>query len=73
MLCIKCNSNGVGKRRVQLGHRVCKPCGEVKAQEARKAWCVIQSYGKGNYQYVTPTTAVQDLLNTNQKEVRGTL
>ena len=73
MYCIKCNENGVGKRRALLGHLICKPCGELTAIEQRKSWTVMQSYGKGNYQFVTPTTAYADLRNTNQKEMRGTL
>jgi len=71
--CIRCYENGVGKRRALLGHLICKPCGEDVATNIRKSWTVMQSYGKGNYQYVTPTTAIVDLKNTNQKEVRGTL
>lgn len=73
MLCIRCNQNGVGRKRAALGHLICKPCGEREAQEQRKLWTVMQSYGKGNYQFVTPTTAIQDLRNMNQKETRGTL
>ena len=73
MYCIKCKVNGVGRKRASFGHLICKPCGEESSVEARKSWCVIQSYGKGNYQLVTPTTAMQDLRNTNQKETRGAL
>jgi hypothetical protein len=73
MRCIRCYENGVGKRRALLGHLICKPCGETQAQEDRRSWTVMQSYGKGNYQFVTPTTAMKDLRNTNQKETRGAL
>jgi transcription elongation factor Elf1 len=73
MRCIRCYENGVGKRRALLGHLICKPCGERESIEMRKSWTVMQSYGKGNYQFVTPTTAFADLRNTNQKETRGTL
>jgi hypothetical protein len=73
MYCIKCKTNGVGRKRALLGHLICKPCGEREAQEQRKSWTVMQSYGKGNYQFVTPTTAMRDLRNTNQKETRGAL
>ena len=73
MRCIRCYENGVGKRRALLGHLICKPCGEEAAQTARRSWTIIQSYGKGNYQFTTPTTAMQDLRNTNQKETRGAL
>ena len=44
-----------------------------EAVNIRKSWTVLQSYGKGNYQLVTPSTALLDLRNTNQKETRGTL
>ena len=73
MYCIKCKVNGVGRKRASFGHLICKPCGEEAAQTARRSWTIIQSYGKGNYQFTTPTTAMQDLRNTNQKETRGAL
>ena len=73
MRCIKCRDNGVGRKRASLGHLICKPCGEKKAVSDRASWCIMQAYGKGNYQFATPTTAMQDLKNTNQKEVRGVL
>ena len=73
MRCIRCYENGVGKRRAALGHLICKPCGEAESIKTRETWTVLQSYGKGNYQFVTPTTAMKDLRNTNQKETRGTL
>lgn len=73
MRCIKCNENGVGRKRAALGHLICKPCGEWESINVRKSWTVIQSYGKGCYQFVTPTTAMMDLKNTNQKETRGVL
>ena len=73
MRCIKCHSNGVGRKRALLGHLICKPCGEEQSKAERTKWCVMQSYGKGNYQFVTPTTAMSDLRNTNQKDTRGVL
>ena len=73
MYCIKCRVNGVGRKRAAFGHLICKPCGEEQAASVRKTWTVIQSYGKGNYQFITPTTAMNDLRNTNQKETRGAL
>ena len=73
MRCIKCNENGVGRKRAALGHLICKPCGERESIEQRASWCVMQSYGKGNYQFVTPTTAMKDLRNTNQNDLRGAL
>lgn len=59
--------------RWQLGYRVCKTCGDLQAKEERNSWCIIQEYGKGNYQYVTPTSAPAVLQNTNQKHTRGML
>lgn len=71
--CLRCHVNGVGRKRASFGHLICKPCGEEQAQQDRLSWTVIQSYGKGNYQFVTPTTAMTDLRNTNQKATRGAL
>ena len=73
MYCIKCKVNGVGRKRAALGHLICKPCGEEQSKTERASWCIMQAYGKGNYQYTTPTTAMQDLRNTNQKETRGAI
>ena len=57
--------------RWALGYRVCLFCGEEAARSERESWCVVMEYGKGNYQYVTPTSARATLLNTNQKQQRG--
>lgn len=57
--------------RWALGYRVCLFCGEEAARMERKSWCVIQEYGKGNYQFVTPNSAYTTLKNTNQKQLRG--
>lgn len=73
MYCLKCRVNGVGRKRAALGHLICKPCGEKESVRERASWCVVQEYGKGGYMYVTPTTALNTLQNTNQKETRGTL
>lgn len=73
MRCIKCHTNGVGRKRASFGHLICKPCGEEKALSERASWTVVQEYGKGCYQFVTPTTALSALRNTNQKDTRGTL
>lgn len=62
--------NGIGRRRAALGHLVCKACGELQAEAVRKSWCVIQEYGKGAYQLVTPTAAQTTLRQTNQKAIR---
>lgn len=57
--------------RYMLGYRVCLLCGEDRARAERASWCVVQEYGKGNYQYVTPTSAATTLKQTNQKHLRG--
>jgi hypothetical protein len=67
--CIHCG-NPYPAARAQLGYKTCLQCGEHSAEEARKSWCVIQEYGKGNYQLVTPETAMHSLKQTNQKHVR---
>ena len=69
----ECESCGddVHVERWKLGYRVCRACGEAAAREARKSWCVVMEYGKGNYQYVTPEAAFTTLRDTNQKQPRG--
>ncbi len=57
--------------RAALGYSVCLFCGEDRAKAERASWTVIQEYTKGNYQFVTPTTAFTTLKNTNQKQLRG--
>lgn len=57
--------------RWALGYRVCLFCGEEAARMERNSWCIIQEYGKGNYQYVTSTSAPTTLQQTNQKHIRG--
>ena len=71
MYCIKCKVNGVGRKRAAFGHLICKPCGEETAKAERTKWCVVQEYGKGNYQFVTPTSAPTALKQTNQKHLRS--
>lgn len=68
--CIECGKP-YPLARAQLGYRTCLQCGEHGAEQVRKSWCVIQEYGKGNYQLVTPQTAMQSLKQTNQKHIRG--
>lgn len=65
-----CN-NGVGRKRASYGHTVCKGCGEERARADRRSWTILQTYGKGAYQLVTPTAARAVLQNTNQKQPRG--
>ena len=61
-------SNGIGRKRAQYGHLVCKACGELNAREARLGWCVAIPYSKGAYQLITDSA---DLCNTNPKLTRG--
>lgn len=68
--CTVCGDD-VHIERWNLGYHYCLFCGEDMARAERASWCVIQEYGKGNYQYVTPTTAFTSLLTTNQKQPRG--
>ena len=70
MECESCGDD-VHVERWRLGYRVCKWCGEQQARAARNSWCIIQEYGKGNYQFVTPESAFSTLRNTNQKQPRG--
>ena len=70
MECIDCGDD-VHIERWALGYKWCKFCGEDRAKSERESWCVVMEYGKGNYQYVTPTSARATLLNTNQKQQRG--
>ena len=70
MECIDCGDD-VHIERWALGYKWCKFCGEDRAKADRESWCVVMEYGKGNYQYVTPTSARATLLNTNQKQQRG--
>jgi hypothetical protein len=71
--CIKCGDQITPIARAELGHKVCLSCADDVAIEKRKSWCVIQEYGKGNYQFVTPETAVKSLKQTNQKNIRSDL
>jgi hypothetical protein len=47
------------------------PCGEKDSILQRASWCVVQEYGKGSYQLVTPEAALTTLKQTNQKQVRN--
>lgn len=69
----ECESCGddVHVERWNLGYRVCKACGDMQAREERTSWCIIQEYGKGNYQFVSAESARTVLVNTNQKQPRG--
>ena len=68
--CAQCGDEYPSARR-ELGYKLCLWCGEDQAKAERASWCVVQEYGKGNYQFVTASSAVRTLKQTNQKELRG--
>ena len=68
--CIDCGDD-VHIERWALGYHYCKFCGEDRAKTERASWCVVMEYGKGNYQFVTASSARATLINTNQKQQRG--
>jgi hypothetical protein len=68
--CRNCGDD-IHSERWSLGYRVCLFCGEEAARMERMSWCVVQEYGKGNYQLVTPASARVTLKQTNHKELRG--
>lgn len=68
--CRECGDD-VHIERWQRGYKLCLFCGEEAARVERASWCVIQEYGKGNYQLVTTASAYTTLKQTNQKEIRG--
>lgn len=68
--CCWCGDD-VASGRWTLGIRCCMACGESQAVKARASWCVVQTYGKGNYQYVTRDAALITVKQTNQKQPRG--
>lgn len=67
--CIECGDE-FSAERWQLGYRLCLFCGEDAARAERASWCIIQEYGKGNYQFVTQSAAFTTLKQTNQKQQR---
>ena len=68
--CAQCGDEYPSARR-ELGYKLCLWCGEDQAKAERASWCVVQEYGKGNYQFVTAASATRTLKQTNQKELRG--
>ena len=57
--------------RTVLGYRVCMECGDQLARDERAGWCIVQTYGKGPYQFVTNEAAPKVLMDTNQKAPRS--
>jgi hypothetical protein len=46
-------------------------CGDRLARDERAGWCIVQTYGKGPYQFVTREAAPKVLMDTNQKSPRS--
>jgi hypothetical protein len=67
--CIDCGDD-VPTERYQAFCLLCEHDRERSAQTERSSWCVVQEYGKGPYQLVTPASAAVTLKQTNQKEIR---
>lgn len=70
MRCVSCRKP-VPPLRWQSGRHTCLDCGEKQAKQERLSWCIVQEYGKGPYQLITPTAAPTVLRQTNQKNIRG--
>lgn len=68
--CIDCGEE-LHVSRYQAFCKFCEQDRERSASTERMSWCVVQEYGKGNYQLVTPASARTTLKQTNQKELRG--
>jgi hypothetical protein len=68
-ICVDCGDD-VPASRYQAFCLFCERDREHAASEARSSWCIVQEYGKGPYQLVTPTSAPTTLKQTNQKELR---
>lgn len=68
--CVDCGDEFPAER-AHLGYHTCLFCGEDRARAERTSWCVIQEYTKGNYQFVTSTSAHLTLKQTNQKHIRS--
>ena len=64
-------SGEVHPARSVLGYRVCMKCGDRVARDERAGWCIVQTYGKGPYQFVTREAAPKVLMDTNQKSPRS--
>ena len=69
-LCSDCEDE-IPTERHQSFCKFCEQDRERSAGEVRSSWCVVQEYGKGPYQLVTPASAYTTLKQTNQKELRG--
>ena len=67
--CRTCGDDVSPERRA-LGYKLCLFCGEEYAREERSSWCIVQEYTKGNYQFITDTSAMTILKQTNPKNIR---
>ena len=68
-LCRECGEAFAPARR-RAGYTLCLLCGEDAARAERRGWTIVQQYGKGPYQLVTPSAAPEVLRGTNQKQPR---
>ena len=67
--CIDCKDE-MPNDRYQAFCIFCERDRELAATEERMSWCIVQEYGKGAYQLVTPEAAKVTLKQTNQKNLR---
>ena len=58
-VCISCGDE-YDKARYDIGYRVCLECGEGKARNARKSWC-IANISKSNYMLITQIETLSQL------------
>ena len=58
-ICISCGDE-YDKARYDIGYRVCLECGEGKARNARKSWC-IANISKSNYMLITQIETLSQL------------
>ncbi len=64
-LCVVCTDEIEPPARAQI-RNTCLLCGEEAARMERKAWTIIQEYGKGPYQFITQSAAPTTLRQTNK-------
>jgi len=68
--CTDCGDE-VNVARYQAFCMSCEKARNHKAITERRKWTVVQEYTKGNYQFVTNTSAPTALKQTNPKENRA--
>lgn len=68
--CTDCGDD-VNVSRYQAFCISCEKDRNNQATKERKKWTIVQEYTKGNYQFVTNTSAQTTLKQTNPKENRA--